>query len=164
MLITTTEDTGGQKKMPENRTSCVKFKPYTMKPMALPGTAGGRLIWRAKASIRTLGKVLSSQRKRSNGLILHSDQGSPYTSKVFTDFCEEHNLTQSMSKAGCPYDNAPMERYFNTLKNEEIYLHEYRDEESLYRAVEHFAYTTYNHLRPHSYNGYRTPFEARYST
>lgn len=115
-------------------------------------------------AIRTLGKALSSQRKRSNGLILHSDQGSPYTSKAFTDFCEEHNLTQSMSKAGCPYDNAPMERYFNTLKNEEIYLHEYRDEESLYRAVEHFAYTIYNHVRPHSYNGYRTPFEARYST
>ena len=115
-------------------------------------------------AIRTLGKALSSQRKRSNGLILHSDQGSPYTSKAFTNFCEEHDLTQSMSKAGCPYDNAPMERYFNTLKNEEIYLHEYRDEESLYHAVEHFAYITYNHVRPHSYNGYRTPFEARYST
>ena len=83
-------------------------------------------------AIRTLRKALSSQRKRSNGLILHSDQGSPYTSKAFTDFCEEHDLTQSMSKAGCPYDNAPMERYFNTLKNEEIYLHEYHDEESLY--------------------------------
>ncbi len=67
-------------------------------------------------------------------------------------------------QVGCPYDNAPMERYFNTLKNEEIYLHEYRDEESLYRAVEHFAYTMYNHVRPHSYNGYRTPFEARYSS
>ena len=115
-------------------------------------------------AIRTLGKALSSQRKRIKGLILHSDQGSPYTSKAFTDFCEEHDLTQSMSEAGCPYDNAPMERYFNTLKNEEIYLHEYQDEESLYRAVEHFAYTTYNHVRPHSYNGYRTPFEARYST
>ena len=50
MLITTTESTGGQKKMPENRTSCVKFKPYTMKPTALPGTAGCRLIWHAKAS------------------------------------------------------------------------------------------------------------------
>ena len=47
-----------------------------------------------------------------------------------------------MSKAGCPYDNAPMERYFNTLKNEEIHLHVYRDEEALYHAVEYFAYTT----------------------
>jgi len=58
-------------------------------------------------ALRTLGKALSSQRKRIKGLILHSDQGSPYTSKAFTDFCEEHDLTQSMSKAGCPYDNAP---------------------------------------------------------
>ena len=82
--------------------------------------------------IRTLNKALGSQRKRNNGLILYSDQGNPYTSKTFTDFCEEQDLTQSMSKAGCPYDNAPMERYFNTLKNEEIYLHEYHDEESLY--------------------------------
>ena len=50
------------------------------------------------------------------------------------------------------------------LRRLEIYLHEYQDEESLYRAVEHFAYATYNHVRPHSYNGYRTPFKARYST
>ena len=50
MLTTTTESTDGQKKMPEKRTSCVKFKPYTMKPMELPGTAGCRLIWHAKAS------------------------------------------------------------------------------------------------------------------
>ncbi|MCI9570786.1 MAG: transposase family protein [Lachnospiraceae bacterium] len=41
-----------------------------------------------------------------------------YTSKAFTEFCESINITQSMSKAGCPYDNAPMERYFNTMKNE----------------------------------------------
>ena len=68
-----------------------------------------------------------------------------------------------MSKAGYPYDNAPMERYFNTLKNEEINLHNYRSEEELYTAVEQFAYVKYNHIRPHSYNGYRTPFEARYT-
>ena len=104
-------------------------------------------------AIRTLEKALDSQRNISRELILHSDQGSPYTSKAFTEFCAQHGVTQSMSKAGCPYDNAPMERYFNTLKNEE----------SLYRAVQSFAYTTYNHVRPHSYNGYLTPFEARFS-
>ncbi|KIR03890.1 hypothetical protein P261_02705 [Lachnospiraceae bacterium TWA4] len=36
------------------------------------------------------------------------------------DYHKEVHVTQSMSKAGCPYDNAPMERYFNTLKNEEM--------------------------------------------
>ena len=43
-----------------------------------------------------------------------------------------------------------MERYFNTLKNELIYQHEYQTEEALYTAIEEFAYTTYNHRRPHS--------------
>ena len=114
-------------------------------------------------AIRTLKNALDSQRTISRELILHSDQGSPYTSKAFTEFCAQHGVTQSMSKAGRPYDNALMERYFNTLKNEEINLHKYHDEASLYRAVQSFAYTTYNHVRPHSYNDYLTPFEARFS-
>ena len=71
------------------------------------------------------------------------------------------NVAQSMSKAGYPYDNAPMERYFNTLKNECTNFYEFAMEESLYRIVEEFAYVDYNHVRPHSYNDYRTPFEAR---
>lgn len=53
-----------------------------------------------------------------------------------------------MSKAGYPYDDAPMERYFNTLKNECINLHEYHTEEQLYQAVGEFAYVHYNHVVP----------------
>lgn len=66
-----------------------------------------------------------------------------------------------MSKAGYPYDNAPMERYFNTLKNECINLYDYETEEALYQAVEDFSYVEYNYVRSHSYNGYTTPHEAR---
>ena len=44
-------------------------------------------------------------------------------------------MTQSMSKAGYPYDNAPMERYFNTLKNECINLYEFQTEDALYQAL-----------------------------
>ena len=113
-------------------------------------------------AIRTLKKALDSQPGIKGGLILHSDQGSQYASKAFVEFCESVNVVQSMSRAGCPYDNAPMERYFNTMKNDCINHHEYRTEEELYEAVEEFAYVTYNHVRPHSYNGYLTPFEARY--
>lgn len=114
-------------------------------------------------AIRTVRKAMDSQTGTLKGIILHSDQGSQYTSKAFTDFCEESGIRQSMSKAGYPYDNAPMERYFNTLKNELIYLHDYYDENALYEAIEEFAYVTYNHVRPHSYNGYLTPFEARHN-
>lgn len=112
-------------------------------------------------AIRTLQKALDSQPQARSGLILHSDQGSQYTSKAFVEFCESAHVSQSMSKAGYPYDNAPMERYFNTMKNECTNLYEFRTEEQLYQTVEEFAYVTYNHVRPHSYNGYKTPFEKR---
>jgi transposase InsO family protein len=42
-----------------------------------------------------------------------------------------------------------------------IYLHDYLAEDDLYASVEEFAYVWYNHVRPHSYNGYKTSFEAR---
>lgn len=112
-------------------------------------------------AIRTLQKALDSQPKIQGELILHSDQGVQFTSKKFIKFCQSVNVTQSMSKAGCPYDNAPMERYFNTLKNECINLYKYKEENALYQAVDDFAYVEYNYVRPHSFNGYATPHEAR---
>lgn len=111
----------------------------------------------------TLQKAIGSQPGINTRLLmLHSDQGSQYTSKEFTEYCAGVGITQSMSKAGYPYDNAPMEIYFNTLKNELINLQHYHTETELYTAIEEFAYTQYNHVRPHSYNNYKTPFEARY--
>ncbi len=53
-------------------------------------------------AIRTLKKALESQPKINGKLILHSDQGSQFTSKAFTEFCEGSGVTQSMSKAGYP--------------------------------------------------------------
>ena len=111
-------------------------------------------------AIRTLQKALESQPPIKDELILHIDQGSQFTSKAFVEFCESVNVTQSMSKAGYPYDNAPMERYFNTLKNECTNLYKFETEEALYQKVEEFAYVDYNHVRPHSFNDYRTPYEA----
>ena len=115
-------------------------------------------------AIRTLKKALDSQPAIRGELILHSDQGSQYTSKAFVEFCESVHVTQSMSRAGYPYDNAPMERYFNTLKNECTKLYGFQTEKALYQTVEEFAYVTYNHIRPHSFNGYRTPYQARISS
>ena len=52
-------------------------------------------------AIRTLKKALESQPVLKGELILHSDQGSQFTSKAFVEFCESVHVTQSMSKAGC---------------------------------------------------------------
>jgi|GEM_PF-2537878 len=56
-----------------------------------------------------------------------------------------------------------MERCYNTHKSELIYLHYYHNDEELNASIEEFAYVTYNHIRPHYYNGNKTPFEARYA-
>ena len=55
-----------------------------------------------------------------------------------------------MSRAGCPYDNAPMERYFNTLKSELIYQHSYSSEEKLFADIDDYVLLWYNSVRPHS--------------
>ena len=54
-----------------------------------------------------------------------------------------------------------MERYFNTLKTELINTNQYFSTEHLQADISKFAHLWYNHNRPHSYNGYKTPFEKR---
>jgi transposase InsO family protein len=98
--------------------------------------------------------------KPKSGLILHSDQGSQYTSREFANFCKSKHIQQSMSRAGCPYDNAPMERYYNTLKNECLYLYQFSTVKELDAKIESFT-RKYNYARPHSHNGGLTPHEAR---
>lgn len=68
-----------------------------------------------------------------------------------------------MSKAGCPYDNALMECFYNTLKNELIYPNIFSNTESLDEAVRRYVCIWYNYIRPHWYNGWKTPFEARHT-
>ena len=113
-------------------------------------------------AIRTLDKALHAQKCDGTNLTLHSDQGTQFTSMEFTSFCESLGITQSMSRAGTPYDNAPMERYYNTLKAELINQHYFRTDKELNDAVSQFAYEWYNKIRPHSYNGYLTPHEKRF--
>ena len=66
-----------------------------------------------------------------------------------------------MSRAGCPYDNAPMERYYNALKTELIYQHRVETAAELDYTASEFAYDWYNQVRPHAYtySRYLTPFE-----
>ena len=113
-------------------------------------------------AIRAVDKAIRSTGCDPEGLILHSDQGSQFTSLEFILYCQEFGIRQSMSRAGCPYDNAAMERYYNTLKEELIYQYHFETTLELDYAVSEYAYNWYNQIRPHSYNGYKTPFEKRY--
>ena len=117
----------------------------------------------SELAIQTVKKALSSTGHSGKGLILHSDQGRQYTSSEFMAFCQEHGIIQSMSSAGCPYDNAAMERYYNTLKSELINQYQFKTDTELNHAVQEFAYHWYNQVRPHSYNNYLTPFQKRFA-
>ena len=114
----------------------------------------------AQLSVETLEEALK-QAGGKRGVLLHSDQGSPYTSKQFTEYCKDKGVLQSMSRAGCPYDNAPMERYFNTLKAELINQKAYRSEQTLYADIQSYTFGWYNQIRPHSYNGGLPPAQVR---
>lgn len=115
----------------------------------------------AELAIHTLKKALIQENYPKN-VILHSDQGSQYTSRSFTKFCTDNSIVQSMSKAGYPYDNAPMERFYNTLKVEFYYLYIFRTSKILYLCINDFIYTRYNHSRPHSFNNGLSPAQKRF--
>lgn len=111
-------------------------------------------------AIDTLAKALEKE-KYPKGLILHSDQGVQFTSWDFVMYCKKHNINQSMSRAGCPYDNAPMERFYNTFKNCFYYRFTFENVEMLDEMTKKYI-NWYNYIRPHSFNNYLTPMETRY--
>lgn len=105
----------------------------------------------SELAINTLKRALSTH-KISKGLILHSDQGCQFTSREFVETCRQNHIQQSMSKAGCPYDNAPMERFFNTLKNEFTYHHRFMSAKEMDLGIIDYIFKWYNKERPHMHN------------
>lgn len=111
-------------------------------------------------TVQTL-KTVFERNHHPKNLLLHSAQGSQYTSRAFTDYCKEKAIKQSMSRAGCPYDNSPMESFYGTFKSEFISKHRFSSDEELNNGTIEYVYEYYNHVRSHSSNEYRTPFEKR---
>ena len=97
--------------------------------------------------------------KVTDGLALHSDQGSQYTSTAYFDLCQSYHFRPSMSSPGCPYDNAAMENFFGTLKSECLYLAHYDTRADVEQLVAEYVYF-YNFERINLKNGL-TPFEIR---
>ncbi|WP_371128695.1 IS3 family transposase [Pseudomonas sp. UC 17F4] len=90
------------------------------------------------------------------GLMFHSDQGCQYTSQRFQSELLEHGITQSMSRRGQCWDNAPTERLFGTLKSEWVPAKGYATIEEARQDMTSF-FLRYNQIRLHSYNNYLSP-------
>ena len=99
------------------------------------------------------------QEKATNGLTLHSDQGSQYTSKAYFDLSQEYHFSPSMSSPGCPYDNAAMENFFGTLKCECLYRAHYSTKAEVEQLVGEYVYF-YNYERINLKDGL-SPVEIR---
>lgn len=104
-------------------------------------------------------RMANELRGRPKGVLFHSDQGCQYTSHKFRNELREHGHRQSMSRKGECWDNAPMERFFGSLKSEWIPKDGYASEHEARVDVQRYI-TRYNTARPHSYNEYRSPVDA----
>lgn len=100
-------------------------------------------------------------RKRRNiqGLIIHSDRGGQYGSKLYRGILQTHEIDQSMSDADNPYDNAFMESCFSRLKAELIGDNAYQTIENARAAIFEYIEGYYNRTRLHSGLGYNSPEE-----
>lgn len=97
-------------------------------------------------------------RGRPKGVMFHSDQGCHYTSLTFRQQLWRYRIKQSMSRRGNCWDNAPMERFFRSLKSEWIPTQGYRSPEQATADVLVYVNQYYNLVRPHSANQYQTPW------
>jgi len=79
-------------------------------------------------------------------VILHSDQGPQFTSRLYKEFAKQKNITLSMSSIGDCYDNAAKESFFGHFKEEFYVFHTPKTQEELYKNISEFIHY-YNHER-----------------
>lgn len=91
--------------------------------------------------------------------IFNSDQGSQFTSKGFTDTLNRHGIQISMDGRGRCRDNARMERFWWSLKVENLWIHSYSSMAELRCGVEEYI-KFYNTKRLHSALEYKTPVQV----
>ena len=99
------------------------------------------------------------RRKPKNKVLIHSDQGSQFTSMDWASFLKAHNLEHSMSRRGNCHDNAVAESFFNLLKRERIRRRTYKTRTEARQDVFDYIEMLYNPKRKHERNGMLSPIE-----
>jgi len=99
------------------------------------------------------------QRRPAEGLIHHSDRGSQYASKAFKHLLKAHGIKGSMSRKGDCWDNAVVESFFGTLKQERVHWQSYQTRYEAQQDILQYISMFYNSERLHSYLDYMSPNE-----
>jgi len=120
---------------------------------------------KASLALDALRMALASRAVIAGALVHHSDRGVQYACSEYIAELGQHGILPSMSRPGCPYDNAMAESFMKTLKQEEVDGRDYRNLDHVRAAMSEFLEQVYNRKRLHSALGYRPPveFEAEFA-
>ena len=124
-----------------------------------------RVVGWAMSSRQTLSVVVEAwwmawQRRRpAPGLVHHSDQGNQYRASLYQTLLTRRGVVMSMSRKGNCYDNAPVESFFSSLKNELVRHRQFQNQAEAQVAIEDYIDRFYNQQRLHQALGYRSPEE-----
>ena len=102
-------------------------------------------------------KMAVNRQKPQGNLIFHSDRGVQYASAGYREALAEHNITQSMSIKGEPYDNAVAENFFSCLKCELVHHRHYKTRSEAQADIFAYIEAYYNSVRPQSALNWLSP-------
>lgn len=94
--------------------------------------------------------------------IFNSDQGSQFTSNDFIKRLKTVGIEISMDGRGRAYDNIFIERFWRSVKYEEVYMNDYITVKEAIKRLEAYIYF-YNYERLHQSLAYKTPAEVYYA-
>lgn len=114
---------------------------------------------RSELASDALRLALSRRRPRGLCLLHHSDRGVQYACATYQQVLEAEGIRPSMSRRGNCYDNAVIESFFATLKQELTYHEHYATRKEAYDSTHQYIEVFYNHQRLHSSLGYQSPAE-----
>lgn len=98
-----------------------------------------------------------SKKRPPPGLMHHSDRGSQYCSHDYRKMLRQFGMTASMSRKGDCWDNAPMESFWGTLKNELVHHRKYFTCEQAKSEITEYIEIFYNRMRKQKRLGYLSP-------
>ncbi len=110
-------------------------------------------------TLDALQMALDTRGVQPGDLIHHSDRGVQYACGTYIEQLEQHGIQPSMSRAGCPTDNAKAESFMRTLKQEEVDGRRYANLVEARNSIEAFLSDVYNRQRLHSALAYQSPDE-----